>query len=124
MNRPSDAGQEQERAARRHPMHLPVRYRPLGDDLWLAGMAANVSSSGILLRCPRTLPLGSAMEIALSLPVAADLDSTVDVLYIAVVVRLLAPKGPNGLPAMAARFLKHQYRVDQSPTGQTGSQAA
>ena len=54
--------------ARRFNLHLPLRYRPLGEKSWRAGTTENISRSGVLLRSPSPLEVGSRLELIFEMP--------------------------------------------------------
>ena len=51
--------------ATRYPLHLPVRFRPDGEDRWSFGVSLNISHTGILFQAS----LGGGMEGPLDIEV-------------------------------------------------------
>ena len=54
--------------ARRFNLHLPLRYRPLGEQNWRAGTTENISRSGLLFQAQELLHPSAILEISLVLP--------------------------------------------------------
>ncbi len=54
--------------AQRFNLHLPLKYRPLGEDDWRDGTTENISRSGMLFRAEESLPANVQLEINLVLP--------------------------------------------------------
>ncbi len=48
---------------------MTLRYRPWGDRLWREGLTENISRSGVLFRAEQPVPVKSAIEMLLALPV-------------------------------------------------------
>ena len=53
--------------APRFPLHLPVRYRPLGRAEWREATTGNISASGVLVHDPEPLQVETRVEFALVL---------------------------------------------------------
>jgi PAS domain S-box-containing protein len=65
----SRAGQRvQPFRARRFNLHLPLQYRPLGEERWRAGTTENISRSGVLFQAQELLQPNAQLEINLVLP--------------------------------------------------------
>jgi len=47
---------------------MPVRYRRIGESVWLEGTTENISHTGILVRTTQPLETGTAVELIVSLP--------------------------------------------------------
>ena len=54
--------------ARRFNLHLPLRYRLLGDQKWLPGTTENISRSGLLFQAQEAIQPSAQLEISLVLP--------------------------------------------------------
>jgi hypothetical protein len=54
--------------ARRFNLHLPLRYRPLGEKSWRPGTTENISRSGLLFQAQESLDPTVQLEISLVLP--------------------------------------------------------
>ena len=95
--------------AQRFPLHLPLRYRPVGEGSWREGLTENISRSGVLFRAQDLLQVSTPVELTFMLSVA-DLNS--EVLCRGQVVRTVPPAGPSDPPSLAAtiagyHFLRH-----------------
>jgi hypothetical protein len=73
--------------ASRFPLHLPLRYRSLGDDQWRVGTTENISYSGVLFRVSDALQIGAQVELRLGLPGAPAASTTAEVSCLGRVVR-------------------------------------
>lgn len=54
--------------APRFPLHLPVWFRPAGNDSWRHSHTENISASGVLVRWRDPLPLDTTVEFRFTLP--------------------------------------------------------
>jgi hypothetical protein len=73
--------------AERHPVRIPVRYRPSGARQWFDGRTENISRSGILIRTRDSVPVATTLEMLLALPVELGGVPDVPVIYTGRVVR-------------------------------------
>ena len=55
--------------AERHPVRIPIRYRPSGARSWFDGRTENISRSGVLIRTRDIVPVWTPVEMLLALPV-------------------------------------------------------
>ena len=53
--------------APRFPLHLPVRYRPLGHPEWRQATTTNISASGVLVHNAEPLQVSTQIEFSLVL---------------------------------------------------------
>ncbi len=67
--------QEKASVAPRFTLALPMRYRPVGHPKWRSTKTVNVSASGLLFIASEKLPLGSKIELEISMT-AANLKPT------------------------------------------------
>lgn len=58
----------QEARAKRFPMHLPVKYRRVGEKRWFTGTTGNVSCSGMLVHGRHVLSPESKVQLLLTMP--------------------------------------------------------
>ena len=92
--------------ARRFNLHLPLRYRPLGEKAWRPGTTENISRSGLLFRAQEMLQPNAQLEINLVLPPEiAGLPAT-EVLCRGEIVRSTAEVHP----ALAAKILQYHFQ--------------
>ena len=96
--------------ARRFNLHLPLRYRPLGEKSWRPGTTENISRSGLLFQAQELLHAHAQLEISLVLPAEiAGLPAT-EVICRGEVVRAVETQGQNVTPALAAKILQYHFQ--------------
>ncbi len=96
--------------ARRFNLHLPLKYRLVGEENWRAGTTENISRSGLLFRAPETLQPKVQLEINLVLPPEiAGLPAT-EVVCRGEVVRAIGAESPEVSPALAAKILQYHFQ--------------
>ena len=69
--RPRESGPSLEKEptrAQRFPLHLSLRYRPVGDAVWHDGRTENISRSGVLFRAEDLLGVATPIEMTFALP--------------------------------------------------------
>jgi len=54
--------------APRYPIRIPLRFRASSDAQWREGYTENISRSGVLFRTDQPMPLQTAIEMLLALP--------------------------------------------------------
>jgi len=91
--------------APRYTVHLPLRYRVLGEEHWSSGTLENLSRSGLLFHTDQAIPARARVEITLTLPVELGGRVAPEVLCNAEVVRLAKAIERVPAPAVAARIL-------------------
>ena len=99
--------------AHRFNLHLPLKYRLLGEDDWRDGTTENISRSGMLFRAKELIAPNAQLEINLVLPAEIAGLSAAEVVCRGEVVRALQPEAPAMHPALAAKIL--QYRFQHGP---------
>ncbi len=90
--------------AARFPIRLPLRFRPSGSDVWFPGRTENISCSGVLFRCRRSLPAHAPIQVVLALPAELTGAVPVKVVCTAYVSRTMPPQRSGGRLAIAAAF--------------------
>jgi PAS domain S-box-containing protein len=101
--------------AQRFQLHLPLRYRRLGENAWHEGTTENISRSGMLFQADELLQPSSQLEINLVLPQEIAGLSATEVVCRGEVVRTVEHVG-NGLsPALAARILQYHFQHGPLP---------
>ena len=95
--------------AQRFQLHLPLRYRRLGETQWHVGTTENISRSGLLFQADETLQPNSQVEINLVLPAEIAGLSGTEVVCRGEVVRTIEPQGNTLSPALAARILQYHF---------------
>lgn len=96
--------------AQRFQLHLPLRYRRLGENNWHEGKTENISRSGILFQADEPLQPSALLEINLVLPPEIAGLSATEVVCRGEVVRTVQPNGGAVSPALAARILQYHFQ--------------
>jgi PAS domain S-box-containing protein len=98
--------------ARRFNLHLPLRYRPLGEKSWRPGTTENISRSGLLFQAQEALHPSVQLEISLVLPAEIAGLAATEVMCRGEVVRSVATAGQGeGMPsALAAKILQYHFQ--------------
>ena len=101
--------------AQRFQLHLPLRYRRLGETQWHVGTTENISRSGLLFHTDNLLQPNSQLEINLVLPAEIAGLSGTEVVCRGEVVRTIERKGESVSPALAARILQYHFQHGPLP---------
>jgi len=101
--------------AQRFQLHLPLKYRRLGENIWHEGTTENISRSGMLFQADEALQPASQLEINLVLPAEIAGLSATEVVCRGEVVRTIEPKGQTINPALAARILQYHFQHGPLP---------
>jgi PAS domain S-box-containing protein len=101
--------------AQRFQLHLPLRYRRLGESNWHDGKTENISRSGMLFQADEALQPHSQLEINLVLPAEIAGLSATEVVCRGEVVRTVEPAGNMLSPALAARILQYHFQHGPLP---------
>jgi PAS domain S-box-containing protein len=96
--------------AQRFQLHLPLRYRRLGEKTWHEGTTENISRSGMLFQADEALQPSSQLEINLVLPAEIAGLSATEVVCRGEVVRTVESRGASMNPALAARILQYHFQ--------------
>ena len=96
--------------AQRFQLHLPLKYRRLGEQLWHEGTTENISRSGLLFQAEESLQPSSQLEINLVLPAEIAGLSATEVVCRGEVVRTIEANGGALNPALAARILQYHFQ--------------
>ena len=101
--------------AQRFQLHLPLRYRRLGETQWHLGTTENISRSGMLFQADELLPPSVQLEINLVLPAEIAGLAATEVVCRGEVVRTVEPHGETLSPALAARILQYHFQHGPLP---------
>jgi PAS domain S-box-containing protein len=115
---PQHAARKQEAPptrAQRFQLHLPLRYRRLGEKDWHVGTTENISRSGMLFDADELLQPSSQLEINLVLPAEIAGLSATEVVCRGEVVRTVERNGSTLTPALAARILQYHFQHGPLP---------
>jgi len=96
--------------ARRFNLHLPLRYRPLGEKSWRPGTTENISRSGLLFQAQELLLPNALLEISLVLPAEIAGLAATEVICRGEVVRSIEAHGQGVTPALAAKILQYHFQ--------------
>jgi len=96
--------------AQRFKLHLPLKYRPLGENVWRAGTTENISRSGLLFRAEEMMPANVHIEISLVLPPEIAGLSAAEVVCRGEVVRTMDAESSSLNPALAAKILQYRFQ--------------
>ena len=96
--------------ARRFNLHLPLRYRPLGEKSWRPGTTENISRSGLLFQAQEVLHPNAQVEISLVLPAEIAGLAATEVICRGEVVRSVEAQGQGVTPALAAKILQYHFQ--------------
>ena len=101
--------------AQRFQLHLPLRYRRLGEKDWHTGKTENISRSGMLFQADEVLQPSSQLEINLVLPAEIAGLSETEVVCRGEVVRTVEGQEGSLSPALAARILQYHFQHGPLP---------
>src|SRR5437899_5112996 len=101
--------------AQRFNLHLPLKYRPLGENDWRKGTTENISRSGMLFRAEELIAPNAQLEINLVLPAEIGGFSAAEVVCRGEVVRTVEPDSPTVSPALAAKILQYHFQHGSQP---------
>ena len=96
--------------AQRFNLHLPLKYRMLGEQAWRTGTTENISRSGLLFRVEVLVPTSAQLEINLVLPAEIAGLASAEVVCRGEVVRSIAAEAPASNPALAAKILQYHFQ--------------
>jgi two-component system, cell cycle sensor histidine kinase and response regulator CckA len=92
--------------AKRFDLHLPMKYRSVGENGWHSGTTENISRSGMLFRGEEPVSTSAQLEIHLVLPAEIAGLSTAEVICRGEVVRTLESEAPT----LAAKILQYHFQ--------------
>jgi PAS domain S-box-containing protein len=104
--------------ARRFNLHLPLRYRPLGEKSWRPGTTENISRSGLLFQAQESLDPTVQLEISLVLPPEIAGLAATEVICRGEIVRSVERQNQGQgralaqgvTPALAAKILQYHFQ--------------
>jgi two-component system, cell cycle sensor histidine kinase and response regulator CckA len=96
--------------AQRFQLHLPLKYRQIGEKDWHQGTTQNISRSGMLFKAEQPLQPNAVLEINLVLPSEIAGLSPTEVVCRGEVVRSVKPAGDAISPELAARILQYHFQ--------------
>jgi PAS domain S-box-containing protein len=96
--------------AKRFNLHLPLKYRMLGENDWHVGTTENISRSGMLFRAPESVSPNTQLEINLVLPAEIAGLAAAEVVCRGEVVRTIEGESSSVHPALAAKILQYHFQ--------------
>ncbi len=99
--------------AQRFQLHLPLKYRQLGQNNWRSGTTENISRSGLLFHAEEALAPNALLEINLVLPPEIAGLSAAEVVCRGEVVRAADEVNQGMGPALAAKILQYHFQHGQ-----------
>src|SRR5579885_928302 len=96
--------------AQRFNLHLPLRYRKVGELGWRKGTTSNISRSGLLFDAEEVLQPNVQLEINLVLPAEIAGLSPTEVVCKGEVVRSIETEGGATSPSLAAKILQYHFQ--------------
>jgi CheY-like chemotaxis protein len=96
--------------AQRINLHLPLKYRRLGEQHWRKGTTENISRSGMLFHAEEVLQPNAQLEINLVLPAEIAGLAATEVICRGEVVRSFEPTDTTVSPALAAKILQYRFQ--------------
>lgn len=109
------ARQDPPTRAQRFQLHLPLRYRRIGENQWHLGTTENISRSGLLFQADELLQPSAQLEINLVLPAEIAGLSETEVVCRGEVVRTIERPGEQMTAALAARILQYHFQHGPLP---------
>ncbi|MGH9354285.1 MAG: PilZ domain-containing protein [Terriglobia bacterium] len=95
--------------AQRFAVEIPVRYRETGSVDWQEGTTVNVSASGILFRSAQSLRPRTALDVALTLPVAISGEAPAEIGCRGTVVREVRDSSHHEVPMLAVSIARYRF---------------
>jgi len=96
--------------AQRFNLHLPMKYRLVGENDWRRGTTENISRSGVLFRAEEPIQPNAQLEINLVLPAEIAGLSAAEVVCRGEVVRAVETESSTVNPALAAKILQYHFQ--------------
>ncbi len=96
--------------AQRFDLHLPLKYRLVGEQNWRQGTTENISRSGMLFRAEEAIPTNAQLEINLVLPAEIAGLSAAEVVCRGEIVRTSSSDTATVHPALAAKILQYHFQ--------------
>jgi PAS domain S-box-containing protein len=96
--------------ATRFDLHLPMKYRLLGESGWREGTTENISRSGMLFQAEEPIAPNAQLEINLVLPAEIAGLAAAEVVCRGEVVRTARSEGETVSPTLAAKILQYHFQ--------------
>ncbi|MGA8309815.1 MAG: ATP-binding protein, partial [Terriglobales bacterium] len=96
--------------ATRFDLHLPLKYRLVGERDWRQGTTENISRSGMLFQAEESVAPNALLEINLVLPAEIAGLAAAEVVCRGEVVRTIDPESGTVSPTLAAKILQYHFQ--------------
>ena len=96
--------------ATRFDLHLPLKYRLVGESGWREGTTENISRSGMLFQAEEPIPPNAQLEINLVLPAEIAGLAAAEVVCRGEVVRAVKTEAGTVSPTLAAKILQYHFQ--------------
>jgi PAS domain S-box-containing protein len=96
--------------ATRFDLHLPLKYRRVGEIGWREGTTENISRSGMLFQAEESIAPSAQLEINLVLPAEIAGLAAAEVVCRGEVVRTIDPRSGKVTPVLAAKILQYHFQ--------------
>jgi PAS domain S-box-containing protein len=96
--------------APRFDLHLPLKYRMVGESNWRDGTTENISRSGMLFQAEESLSPSAQLEINLVLPAEIAGLAAAEVVCRGEVVRTVEGESPTVNHALAAKIIQYHFQ--------------
>ena len=96
--------------ATRFDLHLPLKYRLVGESGWREGTTENISRSGMLFQAEEPIAANAQLEINLVLPAEIAGLAAAEVVCRGEVVRTVNPESGTVSPTLAAKILQYHFQ--------------
>ena len=96
--------------ATRFDLHLPLKYRLVGESGWREGKTENISRSGMLFQAEEPIAPNAQLEINLVLPAEIAGLAAAEVVCRGEVVRTVNPESGTVSPTLAAKILQYHFQ--------------
>ena len=96
--------------ATRFDLHLPLKYRLVGESGWREGTTENISRSGMLFQAEEPIAPNAQLEINLVLPAEIAGLAAAEVVCRGEVVRTVNRETGTVSPTLAAKILQYHFQ--------------
>ena len=96
--------------ATRFDLHLPLKYRLVGESGWREGTTENISRSGMLFQAEEPIAPNAQLEINLVLPAEIAGLAAAEVVCRGEVVRAVQTEAGTVSPTLAAKILQYHFQ--------------
>jgi PAS domain S-box-containing protein len=96
--------------ATRFDLHLPLKYRQVGESGWREGTTENISRSGMLFQAEESIAPNAQLEINLVLPAEIAGLAAAEVVCRGEVVRTIDSQSGRVTPTLAAKILQYHFQ--------------